>query len=108
MADEEGAAYGLLVSFKGTRETFAEEVAFTHGFEAGRIDRRMESGTEAEIEVTTRIENREVLRRMAVAAGWSIDTRPSDVEGWDFTKLIKVGKAPERPNPRGLRVVPHD
>jgi hypothetical protein len=49
--------------------------------------------------------NRETLRRMAIASGFSFEATPSEVPGWDFVKLRKVKPEPNRPNPHGLRVV---
>lgn len=77
--------------------------SFVAGFEAGMLWSRMKTGTEAEIEMTTRVENREVIDRMAVAEGWRIERATTEADGWDTTTLVKV--APARANPHGLKVV---
>lgn len=101
MAEEqEMTGYKLAVSFPD------QSPSFCYGFEAGKLWERMESGTVAEIEMTTRIENREVIARCADYLGWSVDeVKPSATEGWDFTKLTKTRPAGVRDNPHGLRIV---
>lgn len=98
MADDT-SGWQLLVAFPD------ESPSFVHGFEAGRIWQRMKVNDEAEIWATTHPENREVIRRMADAEGWSVEVTPTDVEGWDRTLLTKRSAPRERPNPHGLRVV---
>lgn len=93
------ASYGLIVSFPD------QSASFVHGFEAGKLDEQMKRGDVAEIESTTHVENREVLARLADAEGWSVETKPSEVEGWDYTKLVKAKPSREIPNPHGLRVI---
>jgi len=98
MSDDD-KPYGLLVSFPD------QSPNFVHGFEAGQIWQRLESGSELEIEATTHVDNREVIRRMADQCGFETDIRPTDVEGWDQTTLTKRRPARQRPNPYGLRLV---
>lgn len=90
--------YGLLVSFPD------DSHSFVHGFEAGQTWQKMEAGDVAEIEVTTHVKNREVMRRMAGALGWEIEVTTA-TEEWDNTKMIKRRPERSRPNPHGLRVV---
>ncbi len=101
-----GASYELVLSFSDIFPTMAEERAFTHGFAFAGIWQRMRSGNEAEIEETTRIENRTIIARAAAAQGWELVVEPTDVDGWDTTKLAKVRS--ERSNPHGLRVIEKD
>jgi len=77
--------YGLVVSFPDQSQ------AFTLGFEAGMLWRRIEA-KEPDISVTTRIENREIIARMASASGLVVELTPSEIEGWDLTILT-----PEKP-----------
>jgi len=91
--------HSLLVSFPD------QTPAYSYGFEAGMLWARMEAGDHEEFEVTTRVENREVVYRMAVASGWGVEVHPSGVEGWDQTLLHKKRPAPQRANPKGLRIV---
>lgn len=97
--DEEDRAFALVVSFPDQSATFC------HGFEAGQLWQRMTSGTEATIEATTRVENREVIRRCASALGWTVSVQPSEIEGWDFTTMEKVGPPPASRNPHGLQLI---
>jgi hypothetical protein len=97
--DNKQAEYGLVVSFPDQSATFV------HGFEAGGIWEQMRRGDVSEIEKMTHIENREVIQRMATAEGWSVEIVGVSTPGWDFTKLVKAGAAPKRPNPHGLRAV---
>lgn len=92
-------ASSLLVSFPDQTPNFV------NGFEAGQLWERMRSGKEAEIEVTTHTENREVIARMADQYGFALEVEESDIDGWDNTILSK--KRPQRttPNPHGLRLV---
>lgn len=101
MADEDdkSATYGLVVAFPDPSPSFV------HGFEAGGLWEKLKNGETAEIQATTHVENREVIARMADAEGWEIEVKPTEVEGWDFTKLEKKRPAREKPNPHGLRVV---
>jgi hypothetical protein len=96
---DEPQEYGLIVSFED------QSPSYVHGFEAGIIDARMKSGAEAEIEVVVHTENRETLRRMAVAYGWSVEFVDTEVEGWTTANFAKTRKPIDRPNPTGLRVV---
>jgi hypothetical protein len=99
--DEEdtNVSYGLVVSFED------QSASYVHGWEAGGIWQRMRSGAEAEIEATVHTANRETLSRMAVAEGWSIEFKPTEFDEWTQLAMSKTAKAPERPNPHGLRVV---
>ena len=101
MSDESEVhdGYQLLVSFPDQSPTFC------HGFEAGKLWAEMRGGLSAEIETTTRVENREVILRMATAEGWEVRRTPSSVDGWDLTSMQKYGPASDTPNPHGLRVV---
>lgn len=101
--EDETPSYGLVLSFSGLYPTMPEERAFVHGVEFGQIWLRMSSGEEAEIETVTHTENRTVIERAAAAKGWDAEIKPSDVTGWDLTKLVKVRA--EKLNPHGLRVV---
>jgi hypothetical protein len=96
--------WGLVVSFSGLYPTMAEEHAFVHGVEFGALDWRMEHGQEAEIRLPTHTANRKVIQRAAATRGWEVASKPSEIEGWDYTELRKVA-AQKRPNPHGLRVV---
>jgi hypothetical protein len=91
--------YRLLVSFPD------DSASFAHGFEAGQIWQRMGDGDLAELELTTHTANREVIRRMADNLGWDVEVLASDIEGWDYTKLVKRRPERQRANPHGLRVV---
>jgi hypothetical protein len=93
------SGYSLIVSFPD------QSASFVHGFEAGKLDTAMACGVWADIEVTTHTENHEVIRRLAIAQGWEVEFKPSDVDGWEYATLKKTKKAPEKPNPHGLRVV---
>lgn len=93
------AGYALVVSFPD------QSPSFCYGFEAGQLNQQMKFGLTTEIEETTRIENREVIRRCAEYLGWRVEVTPSEIEGWDLTKLIKVSPRRDRPNPHGLKVV---
>lgn len=55
------------------------------------------------MELTTSVENREVIGRMAVADGWTYSVAPTDIVGWDETTLVKV-RRPKLSNPHGLRI----
>lgn len=101
---DEGASYGLVLSFGGLDFGETTEHAFVHGFELGQIWQRMESGAEAEIEVTIHTINVEALRRAAAADGWSIDVRTTEIDEWSRATMTK-GKSLDRANPHGLRVV---
>lgn len=96
---DENAEYGLIVSFED------QSPSYVNGFEAGGIWERLRSGNEAEIEVTIHTANRETVSRMCVAEGWSVEFKGTEYEEWTEAKLSKTGKAPERPNPHGLRLV---
>lgn len=95
------SGHELIVSFPD------QSPSFVNGFEAGKLWERMRSGAEAEIEAVTHTENREVIDRMALAEGWEVERKSSEVNGWDYITLTK-GKKPDRLNPHGLRVVPPD
>lgn len=103
MSNEEMSAqdteYGLIVSFPD------QSASFVHGFEAGSLWQKMESGTVAEIAVETHIENREVIARMADHLGWSYESEPTHVSGWDRTTLAKTRSERKRANTHGLRIV---
>ena len=98
MADASGMhdGYELVVSFPDQSHSFC------YGFEAGGLWERMSRGDVAEIEATTRVENRECVSRMGVARGWTVEVKPTEITGWDYTTLTKTMTAPERPNPHGL------
>lgn len=97
-ATADGGAYHLVLSFPD------QSAPFAHGFEAGMLWQRLKAG-EPLIEVTTRTENAEIVRRMAVAKGYDLSLKASEVEGWDYVRLT-VGKAPPKtPNPHGLKAV---
>jgi len=91
--------YGLIVEFPD------DSSSFVHGVEAGILNEQMESGAVSEIEKTVHTENKEVLRRMAVAYGWEISFQPTEVEGWQIVKLKKTKKITQKPNPKGIRIV---
>lgn len=95
----ENAEYGLIVSFED------QSASYVHGYEAGGIWERMRSGTVAEIETVVHAENRETLTRMATVEGWSIELKPTEVDGWLSMSMAKQSKPLDRPNPHGLRVV---
>ena len=95
----ENAEYGLVVSFDD------QSASYVNGFEAGQIHQRMSSGTEAEFDMTVHSANKETLERMAVAYGWSVSFKPTEYQEWSEAAFAKVRKAPDRPNPNGLRVV---
>lgn len=85
MSDEpnDNVEYGLVVSFED------QSASYVHGFEAGLLKARMDSGAEASIEATIHEENRETVRRMAVAYGWEAEFKPTSVEGWIVVELDK-------------------
>jgi len=97
--NDEKSEYGLLVSFED------QSASYVHGYEAGGIWQRMRSGTEAEIEIMVHSVNRETLRRMAVADGWSVEFTPTEFDEWVSMKMEKQAKPIDHPNPHGLRVV---
>lgn len=96
---DDDAEYGLLVSFED------QSASFVHGFEAGQLWQRMRDGTEAEISATIHTANRETVTRMALAEGWVATFTETEVAEWLTLEVAKTKKAPERPNPHGLRVV---
>ena len=96
---DQETGYGLVVSFPD------QSAPFVHGFEAGELWQQMRHGGMAEIEKVTHVENREVIQRMAIAEGWSVEIIGTTTPGWDLTKLTKSSPAPKRSNPRGLRAV---
>lgn len=91
--------YGLLVSFED------QSPSYVHGFEAGMLWHRMEAGAEAEIELMVHSANRETINRMAIAKGWTATFAATEYDEWLNLELVKAKKAPELPNPHGLRVV---
>lgn len=93
----EDVQYGLVVSFED------QSASYVHGFEAGLLKQRMQ--TETSFEATVHEENRETIRRMAVAYGWEAKFTPTDVPGWIIVELDKGLLQPTRRNPHGLRVV---
>ncbi|RYD67465.1 MAG: hypothetical protein EOP83_02835 [Verrucomicrobiaceae bacterium] len=95
--EDEPTSYGLVVSFED------QSPSFVNGFEAGMLWQQMK--TETKIAAATHTQNRETLRRMAIASGFSFEARPSEVAGWDYTEMRKLQPEPTRPNPHGLRVV---
>ena len=103
MSDQQKDGYVLLLSFEGLYPTMAEEHAFVHGVEFNEIWRRMRDGKEAEIDTATHVENRIVIYRAAASQGWDVEIVPSEIEGWDTTKLRKARS--ERHNPHGLRLI---
>lgn len=100
---EQDGGYGLVVSFSGLYSTDAEERAFVHGVEFGRLWHRMRSGQEAEMEETVHTVNRGVIERAAASQGWDVEFRDSGEPSWLFMILRKT--KPERRNPHGLRAV---
>jgi hypothetical protein len=100
---EQETTYGLVVSFAGLYPTDAEEHAFVHGVEFGRLWHRMRSGEEAEMEETVHAANRAVIERTCASQGWIAEFRETGEPSWLFVTLRKV-KA-ERRNPHGLRAV---
>lgn len=101
--DQNETAYGLVLSFDGLYPTMAEEHAFVHGVEFGRLWHRMRSGQEAEIEETVHAANRPTIERAAASQGWEVEFKDAGEPTWLFATLRKVKS--ERPNPHGLRVV---
>lgn len=97
MADSDDG-YQLVVSFPD------QSPSFGHGLEAGKLWEQMRAGHVAEIEATTHLENREVIRRIADHLGWSTEVLPQ-LDGWDFTTLVKTRSPRGRPNPHGLALV---
>lgn len=91
--------YGLIVSFED------QSHSYVHGFEAGLLSARMNGGLEAQIEATVHTENRETIRRMALAYGWEVQFEPTEVEGWLYVVLDKTKPISTQPNPHGLRIV---
>lgn len=94
--------YQLVVAFPD------ESPSFARGFEAGKLWEEMDVWDlvgHGLIEATTMTENREVIRRMAVARGWEVDVTPTETEGWDYTVLNKLGGQPVTPNPQGFRII---
>ena len=102
MSDQE-AGYSMVLSFEDLYPTVAEESACVHGCEFNEIWRRMRDGKEAEIETATHVENRIIIYRAAASQGWDVEIVPSEIEGWDTTKLRKARS--ERHNPHGLRLI---
>lgn len=100
---ERDTTYGLVVSFAGLYPSDAEERAFVHGVEFGRLWHRMRSGQEAEMEATVHAINRAVIERACASQGWSAEFRDTGEPSWLFVTLRKV--KPERRNPHGLRSV---
>lgn len=98
-ADTTEDGYQLLVSFPD------QSPPFTYGFEAGNIWAMLTANLVSELNFTTRVENREVIMRMAAARGWRIDVKLDVAEGWDDTTFVKIGPGLVTPNPHGLRVV---
>jgi len=94
-----GVGYRLILSFPDQSSSFA------FGFHAGQIWAEMKRNTSAELTFDTATENREVIQRMAEHLGWSIDVKPSEIDGWDTTILTKVTGEGRRINPHGLRIV---
>lgn len=96
--DKEEETFELVVSFPD------QSASFVNGYEAGMIWERMKT-TNEEFECTTHSENREVLKRMSINLGWSMEHKECEIEGWDECKFTKTGFSKERPNPYGLRLV---
>lgn len=94
----EHVEHGLIVSFTD------ESDSFVHGFEAGMIWQRLQSG-EPEIFATIHTENAEVLRRMAAATGYALALEEvAAVAGWLNARLMSPGSFHSDPR-RGLRVL---
>ena len=72
--------YGLIVRFHD------QSHSYVHGFEAGIIWRRMESG-EQDFSATIHDENIAVIRDMAAACGLSATINESEVEGWSYAEF---------------------
>ena len=83
--------------------------SFVNGFEAGAIWQQLDSGSvepidcgfEAGFPVHT--ENVEVIRRMAKARGFNVETRAECEEGWTPVRLTYVGEGRTKPK---LSLVP--
>lgn len=103
MISEQETSYGLVVSFSGLYLTDAEEHAFVHGVEFGRLWHRMRSGQESEIDETVHAANRAVIERAAASQGWEVEFTDTGEPTWLFASLRKV--KPGSQNPHGLRVV---
>ena len=82
-----------------------QSASFALGVETGKIWEQMKSGTVAEIDCFTMIENREVLRRIADHLGWKAAAYHVAVKGWDHSVFTKVAPEGRRLNPQGLHIV---
>lgn len=100
---EDQTSYGLVVGFSGLYPTEAEEFAFVHGVEFGRLWHRMRDGHEAEMEETVHAVNRAVIERACASQGWDVEFRDTSEPSWLFVTLRKA--RPEKHNPHGLRAV---
>jgi hypothetical protein len=95
---EEGT-YSLVVAFPDGSESFV------NGFAAGQIWEAMDRG-DPEIARTVVAGNEEVIRRMALARGYSVEWIPCGMVEWADVTLTLENAAPlDRANPHGLRVV---
>lgn len=98
-ADKAFSEMGLLFAFED------QSPAYTHGFAAGMIWQRIESG-EADIDLgflegfPLHTENLETVRRMAASRGYSVESAPTPYDGWTSVRLSLSSK----PKP-GLTVI---
>lgn len=85
----------LLVAFPDGSESFV------HGFEAGEIwaflgtAKLLDRGFHAGLPVHTA--NLEVIRRMAQARGFRVESKPETAKGWTPVLLTYVGEGNARP-----------
>lgn len=109
MSDGQSTGFGLVLSFSGLYPTMAEEHAFVHGVEFGKLWERMVGGSESEIEGTFHAANRMIIERASASQGWDCEIRDATDEAgssyseWLFVKLTKTRAA--KPNPHGLKVI---
>lgn len=76
--------YRLIVAFPDGSPSFV------HGYEAGKLGYRMQFTAEQTIEEMVHTANEEVLRRMAVAYGWSAEFEISEIEEWTTVRLTRL------------------
>jgi len=83
--------------------------SFVNGFEAGAIWQQLDSGSIEPIDrgfdagFPVHTENLEVIRRMAKARGFNVETRDECEEGWTPLRLSYVGEGRTKPK---LSLVP--
>ncbi len=90
--------YGLIVAFPD------QSPSFVHGYEAGQIATEMQNRP-SEIEKTVHAENKEILTRIALSQGYSVDFKNSGVNEYLFACFKKEKEVVARLNPHGLRIV---